>query len=243
MASPSLVAAMRSLTRGGFVAIYDADGREEETDLFVLATHATSEKVRTLRRDAGGLVFLAVDPDVGARFGLPFLQDLYAEAASRHPVLSELVADDIPYDAKSSFSLTLNARSTYTGITDEDRALTARRFAELSHETRTTSPARARRKLGREFRAPGHVHLCVAADGLLLTRRGHTELAVALGRISDARPAVLLGAEMLGPGRALPKSAARAFCRRHRIPFIEGEALVGQWQNFKRDEALSRMKS
>ncbi|HLE96959.1 MAG TPA: 3,4-dihydroxy-2-butanone-4-phosphate synthase [Candidatus Thermoplasmatota archaeon] len=228
----TLAPALAALREGRFVAVYDFDGREEETDLFIAAEHATPEAVRRLRRDAGGLVFMAVDDPIAGRFGLPFLQDVFAEAAERHPVIAGLVPNDIRYDTRSSFSLTLNHRRTFTGITDDDRSLTASRFAGLARETAGIPPVDAQRRLGAEFRAPGHVFLCVGSKRPLETRRGHTELGVALARMAGVTP-VLLGAEMLGRGRALSKSEAGEYARAEGIPHVDGEQVLRAWDSFK----------
>ncbi len=241
--SGTLPRALDALREGRFVLLYDADGREEETDLFVAGEHATPAAVRALRRDAGGLVFLAVAPEFGRAFGLPFLQDLYAEDAARHPVLADLVPNDIRYDARSSFSLTLNHRRTFTGITDDDRSLTIREFARTCAEGVGLEPAAARRLLGSRFRAPGHVHLCVGADGLLARRQGHTELAVALAALAGATP-VVAGAEMLGDdGRALPKEAAVRWAAAHGAVRLDGADVLAAWRKLNGTRDLARAEA
>ena len=227
-----LQAALQNLREGKFVLLYDADGREEEVDLFVAAEHATPAAVRTLRKDAGGLVFLAVDPKVGAALELPFLQDLYAEDSARHPVLKRLIPNDIKYDTRSSFSLTINHRKTFTGITDNDRSLTITEFAKLAAKPRVED-------FGERFRAPGHVHLCVGADKLLLQRQGHTELAVALARLAGIAP-VLAGCEMLGDnGRALPKADALRWAQEHGAILLDGKAVHDAWMKLEKANAPS----
>lgn len=230
---PRVARALDLLRAGRPVLLYDADGREEETDLFVAAERCTPEAVRLLRRDAGGLVFLAVDAPVGKRFGLPFLHDVYARAAGEWPVLRALQPGRLPYDARSSFSLTLNHRKTFTGITDDDRALTIRRFGELAVEARAMDEAQAQAALGAEFRAPGHVHLCVASEPLLEARRGHTELGAALARMAGTS-GVLAGAEMLDHGAALPKREAAAWARQHETMLLDGAEVVAAWARFIR---------
>lgn len=230
--STALETALRTLRAGGPVLLYDADGREEEVDLFYAAEHATPAAVRTLRRDAGGLVFLAVDPRVGRALDLPFLQDLYAEDAARHPVLSKLIPNDIRYDTRSSFSLTINHRETYTGITDNDRSLTITRFAELSRLAVSGKPDLTN-AFGRQFRAPGHVHLCVGADRLLLQRQGHTEIGVALARLAGVVP-VLAGCEMLADnGRALGKADAQRWADANDGVLLEGQVVSDAWMKLE----------
>ena len=225
--SPSpLEQACADLRAGKFVLLYDQDGREEEVDLFVAAEHATPAAVRTLRKDAGGLVFLAVDPRVGRALQLPFLQDLYAEDSARHPVLKRLIPNDIKYDTRSSFSLTINHRRTFTGITDDDRSLTIREFAKLAAKPTVE-------EFGASFRAPGHVHLCVGADELLKQRQGHTEIAVALARLAGITP-VLAGCEMLGDdGRALRKADAERWARAHDASLLDGKVVADAWMKLQ----------
>ncbi len=128
--------AISAFKSGNPVMIFDSDFREKETDLLWPATSATPEVIRRLRKDCGGLLFLAIGNEIGEMFGLPWLQDIHSHDAliGENPVLEHLVTNDLQYDSRSAFTLSLNHRETYTGITDRDRALTTRRFGELSGE-------------------------------------------------------------------------------------------------------------
>jgi len=221
--------ALAALRQGRLVLVYDSDDRERETDFLLPAQFTRPEHVRTMRKDGGGLVFLAVDNEIHTRLGLPYLQDLFQEDRARHPVFSHLVADDIAYDKRSAFSLWVNHRKTYTGITDNDRALTARRFAEVSGEIMSLENGHALERFGAEFRSPGHVPICSATAELLRDRVGHSELAVALMRMAAVSP-VALGCEMLGDdGKALSKSDAKAYASAHGHPFLEGKQIIEAW--------------
>jgi 3,4-dihydroxy 2-butanone 4-phosphate synthase len=164
-------------------------------------------------------------------FSLPFLQDLHTHPAlvADNLVLKELVTNDLRYDSRSAFTLSLNHRGTYTGITDHDRALTTRRFAELSEECQQAglSGEEARKALGNEFRTPGHIPVCRESEGGLSRRQGHTELAVGLARLAGMTP-VVIGAEMLQPDGdgALSVEDARAWALQRDIPFLEGVQLT-----------------
>jgi 3,4-dihydroxy 2-butanone 4-phosphate synthase len=127
---------------------------------------------------------------------------------------------DLGYDDRSSFSLTVNHRDTYTGITDEDRSLTIRSLADAAADP-------AGMDFAGTFRAPGHVHLLRAAPELLDQREGHTELGIALADAADQPPAVVV-CEMLDDetGGALPKEDARAYAEAHDIPYVEGRDLI-----------------
>ncbi len=231
--SDALENALTALRAGRFVLVYDSDNRERETDFLIPAAAVKPEHIRTMRKDGGGLVFLAVDHRVHERLGLPYLQDLFAENTRTHPVLGHLVANDITYDARSAFSLWINHRKTFTGITDEDRALTARRFAEVAADVMKLQNGHALEVFGAEFRSPGHVPICSASAEPLKSRFGHSELSVALMRMAGVTP-VALGCEMMGDdGKALSKQAASAYGKAHGLPFLEGATIVEAWRSRK----------
>ena len=224
-------AAVSAFSQGLPVCLFDSEKREGETDLLFSAQHATPATMRQLRKDCGGLLFLAIGHEVGEKFGLPFLQDLHTQKAltEKFDVLNELVTNDLRYDSRSAFTLSLNHRQTYTGITDKDRSLTTRRFAELTNEVfaKEIDSNEAKRRLGAEFRTPGHIPVCRETEGGLSRRQGHTELAVGLARLSKVSP-VVIGAEMLEPDGdlALRVDDARAWAEARGIPFLEGADIV-----------------
>ncbi|WP_299269140.1 3,4-dihydroxy-2-butanone-4-phosphate synthase [Halorientalis sp.] len=209
-------AALAAFRDGEPVLIHDAADREGETDLVYPASGVTPEAVTRMRNDAGGLICTALSNEVADAFDLPFLQDVID-----HPVAGD---HDLDYDERSSFSLTVNHRDTFTGITDDDRALTITELARAASE-----PAEA--DFAEEFRAPGHVHLLRAAPDLLADRLGHTELGVALAAAANQSPAVVV-CEMLDDetGAALPPSAARSYGERNDIPYVEGSEIIDRLQ-------------
>jgi len=229
---PHVSAAIEAFRTGNPVCLFDAENREGETDLLFPAQFAKPETMRQLRLDCGGLLFLAIGHEVGETFGMPFLQDIHTEEIlmQKHPVLFELQTNDLQYDARSAFTLSINHRDTFTGITDRDRALTTRRFAELYYEVK--GQENAIQKLGDEFRTPGHIPVCRESHGGLKTRQGHTELAIGLARLSQMIP-VVIGAEMLEPDgdNALSVEDARVWASQRGIPFLTGEELISALHN------------
>lgn len=235
-----IVQAAQALARGDPILVFDKEGREEETDILIAAEHCTPDRVHQLRRDGGGLVFLAVDGVAGQALGLPFAHDMMEVAKERFPLLDKVVASDIPYDARSSFSLWVNHRDTFTGITDKDRSLTIRAVAQTAADVlalpEDTRAAKGPDLFGERFRAPGHVSLCVGHRDGLLGRHGHTELATALARIGGCTP-VVAGCEMLDgeTGGARTKSDAEKYAREHGLPFLDGARLIEAYDAWKKD--------
>jgi len=209
--------AIAAFQAGEPVLIHDAADREGETDIVYPATAVDADAVARLRNDAGGLICVALADSIGETFALPFLQD-----ALDHPTTSD---HDLSYDDRSSFSLTVNHRETFTGITDVDRALTV---SELGAAAAAADAGEYDSEaFAADFRAPGHVHLLRAAPDLLADRAGHTELGIALAGAADCAPAVVV-CEMLddGTGRARSPADAAAYADRHGLVYVEGAQLI-----------------
>ncbi|GGJ12216.1 3,4-dihydroxy-2-butanone-4-phosphate synthase [Halobellus salinus] len=210
--------AVAAFQDGNPVLIHDAADREGETDIVYPASAVDADAVAHLREDAGGLICTAVSDAVADAAGLPFLEDeLDHPAAADH---------DLAYDNRSSFSLPVNHRETFTGITDDDRALTIRRLADAA-ATAARSDGYDAEAFATEFRTPGHVHVLRGAPDLLADRRGHTELGLAVAAAAGLPPAAVV-CEMLdaGSGGALTPTAAREYAQRNGYVYVEGAAIV-----------------
>jgi 3,4-dihydroxy 2-butanone 4-phosphate synthase len=209
------VAAFRA---GEPVLIHDSADREGETDVVYPADAVDPSDVARLRNDAGGLVCVAVPDDVADAFDLPFLSE-----AIDHPSTGD---HDLSYDDRSSFSLPVNHRETFTGITDEDRALTIAELA-VAADAATAGHHDGPEAFAETFRSPGHVHVLRGAANGLDDRTGHTEFGLALAEAAGRAPAAVV-CEMLDDetGQALPPEAARAYADRHGLEYVEGADLL-----------------
>jgi 3,4-dihydroxy 2-butanone 4-phosphate synthase len=227
--------AIDDLKKGRFVLVHDAADREGETDLVMASRFVTKEAVRTMRTDGGGLICVTLHEDVYAKLGIPFMTDLYCAAVGKYPVLNELVPNDIPYDAKSAFSITVNHRKTFTGITDIDRALTISELGRFCAATGPMKASEARRWFGKLFRSPGHIHMLNASHGLLDTRRGHTELTTALMQMAGLPPTAAI-CEMMHPeGRARSRPEAIKYAKDNGLAALCCEDILAQWKRLKKE--------
>lgn len=231
-AADGVDAAVSAFAAGSPVLVHDATDREGEVDLVSPAAAVQPADVARMRNDAGGLVCVALSDTVCTAWDLPFKQDLLGHPAG--------TTHDLGYDERSSFSLTINHRDTFTGITDEDRALTISALGsaagEIQRETLIAGDGAAGAiatdadSFAAQFRAPGHVHLLRGAPNLLDDRRGHTELGLELAAAADREPAVVV-CEMLDDetGGALSPAAAHAYADRHGFPYVEGSELIARF--------------
>lgn len=211
----SVATAVSAFRAGNPVLIHDFDDREGETDIIYPAGAVDADAIARMRLDGGGLIFVAVSDAVARAFDLPFLHEVIDHPATDHA--------DLGYDTHPSFSLTVNHRDTYTGVTDSDRARTVSALATAAADLTGTDFAA-------EFRTPGHVHVLRAAPGLLADRQGHTELGLALAAAADQPPAIA-GCEMLdaASGDALSIEDAKAYAERTETPLVDGASLVEEF--------------
>ncbi|MEK6985394.1 MAG: 3,4-dihydroxy-2-butanone-4-phosphate synthase [Candidatus Thermoplasmatota archaeon] len=224
--------AVAALARGEVVLLYDADGREGETDLVVASQFATPERIRTLRSDGGGLLCTTVAPEHHTKLGLPFAADLLSGMSAAHPVLAHMKANDLRYDpSKSSFGITINHRKTFTGIPDADRSLTITELARFLDGVPSKTAHAAQAEFGATFRTPGHVILLNGHPDGLAKRQGHTELSLELARQAGLVPSTSI-CEMLDPrtGRALSKADAQVYAKAHGLVFLTGADVVAAWK-------------
>ncbi len=222
-------AAIQALARGEFVLLYDFDNRERETDFAIRSDAVTPAHIRQMRKDGGGLICTAVHPEAAKRLGLPFAHDVLRACS-----LVEKEGE-VPYDPKnhSSFSLWVNHRETYTGVTDRDRALTVTAVAQEVQRSLNGGG----HDFAAHFRTPGHMALLRAADRLLDDRRGQTELSIALATMANITPAVTI-CEMLDDetGFALQKEDAMEYARKHGLVFVEGKDVLDRWKSRRPEE-------
>lgn len=221
-----------ALRKGAFVLVYDSDGREAETDLTTASEFVTPATIRTLRKDAGGLICMTVSGEVRSRIGLPFMTDVLRRAGSEYPVLRDVSTEDMRYDRHSAFSISVNHRDTFTGVTDVDRARTISRLAAVAKEAMKRENGWAAEAFAAEFRSPGHVPLLNAEDPLLVARRGHTELTTALMIMEGLAPTATICEMMADDGRALSKEDAKAYARERSLVFLEGQDIVRAWRSW-----------
>lgn len=222
----SIGKAITALKSGGNIMIRDFASRENETDLVIAAEHVNPEIVSKFRTDGGGLLCLAVTAEFAAHIGVPYFNDLLKATGKDYPTLKKMSDFESPYGGRPAFSITINHRDTYTGITDWDRALTISEFSKFYLEV-AAGGLDPKEEFVSRFRCPGHVHLLIASAGLLSERPGHTEMSIFLTQIAGLAPMSTI-CEMLDANthRALSIDDSISYAKKHSIPIIMGDQII-----------------
>tara|TARA_Y100001960_G_scaffold19177_1_gene16859 strand:- start:383 stop:1123 length:741 start_codon:yes stop_codon:yes gene_type:complete len=221
------------LRTGKPILVFDQKDREGETDIFFSAKYVSNSSIRFLRKNGGGMIFLAAENSASTKLGLPFTHEIYETLANSNKnfnILDRMLNHSIPYDKKSSFSLFINHKDTFTGISDYDRALTSNSFATVFEESVNLSASESQKLVSDNFRIPGHVPVCIADSNLLKNRQGHTELIVSLLKSIDMNP-IAVGCEMIGDnGHSLAPEQAKSWAQDEGYLFLEGRQIIEECQ-------------
>ena len=191
-------AALNALRQGKPVIVADDHDRENEADLILAADALTVPEMARLIRDGSGIVCLCLTPEHAARLQLP---PMVADNGSRYG---------------TAFTVSIEAaEGVSTGVSATDRVATIRT---------AIAPAARPEHLAR----PGHVYPLVARAGGVRERRGHTESAVELARLSGFSPTGVL-CELMNPDGSMMRGAALdAYAAQHQLPQLTVAELV-EW--------------
>lgn len=143
--------AIRELQAGHLIIVVDDPDRENEGDLVCAAQFATTANVNFMATYAKGLICMPMSSEVAHK--LNFVQ-MVSENTDNH---------------ETAFTVSVDHMETTTGISAEERALTARKAVDEKSQPE-------------DFRRPGHMFPLVARAGGVLVRNGHTEATVDLLR-------------------------------------------------------------
>lgn len=181
---------------GGFVIVTDDEDRENEGDLFLLASEATTEKIGFMIRHTSGVICVAM-----------------TEARSRELHLPLMVRQN--QDTKrTAFTVTVDVKhGITTGISAEERANTIRALAN-------------RESKAEDFIRPGHIFPLIAVAGGLAERRGHTEAVVDLCLRAGGEPVGVISELVNEDGSMMRGEALRDFATQYQIPIITIEELA-----------------
>lgn len=191
--------ALEALRQGKLILVTDDPDRENEGDLICAAQFATTENVNFMASYAKGLICMPMDAEYVHKLGL---RQMVTTNTDNHC---------------TAFTESIDHVDTATGISAEERGLTARKCTDPG-----TVPA--------DFRRPGHMFPLEARPGGVLERNGHTEATVDLMRLAGLEPCGLCCEIMAEDGTMMRLTQLREFAREHQLVFIT----IAELQKYRR---------
>ncbi|BBX64293.1 riboflavin biosynthesis protein RibBA [Mycobacterium saskatchewanense] len=188
-APQSVQEAVAALALGRMVVVVDDVDRENEGDLVCGAEMLRARQMAFFVRHTTGIVCA---PMTGER----------ADALRLPPMVED---NRDPHG--TAFTVTVDHKSTGTGVSAEDRARTVRALADPS-----TSAT--------DLRRPGHIFPLRARTGGVLVRAGHTEAAVDLTRMAGLSGVGVIGELVDDDGSMRRGDSLRDFAAAHCLPVV-----------------------
>lgn len=180
---------LEALRAGEIVLVTDDADRENEGDCICAAEFATRENVNFMATHARGLICMPMSAAWCRKLNLP---QMVRENTDNH---------------HTAFTVSIDAKSTTTGISAEERSITARKCVEEG----VTSG---------DFRRPGHMFPLEAREGGVLKRAGHTEATVDLCRLAGLKEVGLCCEIMKDDGTMARLDDVSAFAKRHKLKMM-----------------------
>ena len=181
--------AIEALREGKIILVTDDEDRENEGDLICSAESATTENVNFIATYAKGLICTPMSREIAQKL---MFDPMVANNTDNH---------------ETAFTVSVDYKDTTTGISAEERGLTARMC--VAEDVR---PA--------DFRRPGHMFPLIAKDGGVLERNGHTEATVDLMRLAGLKPCGLCCEIMREDGTMMRAEELHAFAKEHKLPYM-----------------------
>lgn len=185
----SIKEAIVDLQQGKIIMVVDDENRENEGDLICAAEFATTENVNFMATYAKGLICMPMSPDIAAKLDL-----------------SQMVSNNTD-NHETAFTVSIDYKTTTTGISAKERGLTARMCVEDS-----VVPS--------DFRKPGHMFPLVAKSNGVLERNGHTEATVDLMRLAGLKECGLCCEIMREDGTMMRSLELKSFAEHWNIKCI-----------------------
>jgi len=182
--------ALERFKRGELVIVVDDHDRENEGDLIMLASHATSEKTAFMVRHTTGILCVAISADRAHKLRLPYMVEQNQDVR------------------KTAFTVSVDlAYGITTGVSAVERTATIRAIGNPD-------------AVATDFIRPGHIYPLIAHKDGLAARGGHTEAGVALAEITGSFPAALLSEIVAEDGSMARGENLFQFAAEHGIPII-----------------------
>ena len=197
-------AALARFRRGELIIVVDDLDRENEGDLMMLASHATTEKIAFIVRHTTGILCTAITAQRAQQLRLPYMVERNQD------------------QRQTAFTVSVDlAEGITTGVSASERAATIRALGS------PTSKAN-------DFVRPGHIFPLIAHNEGLAARQGHTEAGIALAQLTGSFPVALLSEIVAEDGSMARGETLTQFANTHNIPIISIEEIAEHEQNLRK---------
>ena len=191
--------ALEDLRRGRIILVTDDPDRENEGDFICAAEFATTENINFMASQGKGLICMPMSEE--------YVKKL------RFPQMVENNTDN----HETAFTVSIDLKSTTTGISAEERSMTAR--ACVAEDAKAE-----------DFRRPGHMFPLLAKKNGVLERNGHTEATVDLCRLAGLKECGLCCEIMREDGTMMRTKELAELAKRYDLKFITIQDL----QNYRK---------
>lgn len=194
----SIEEALNDYKTGKIIIVVDDENRENEGDMICAADFVTPEIINYMAQNARGLICVAIDKTIAKRMELSQMVEQNTESM------------------KTAFTVSVDADEKYgvtTGISAYDRAKTIEIL--INENSKPT-----------DLRRPGHLFPCVARQGGVLERIGHTEAVVDLAKLGNLAPAGAMCEIMTPDGHMARRDYILNFAKENNIKVITVADLV-----------------
>lgn len=186
--------ALEDLRAGKIILVTDDEERENEGDFICAAEFATTENVNFMAIHGKGLICMPMSIELCSHLRFP---QMVTYNTDNH---------------ETAFTVSIDHVDTTTGISAEERGLTARACVDPNAKPE-------------DFRRPGHMFPLMAKKNGVLERNGHTEATVDLMRLSGLAECGLCCEIMREDGTMMRTSELIELAEKWNLKFITIKAL------------------
>ena len=191
--------ALEEMREGRIVLVTDDSDRENEGDFICAAEFATTANINFMATHGKGLICMPMSGEYVRKLQIP-----------------QMVTDNTD-NHETAFTVSIDHISTSTGISAEERSVTAMKCVEEGARPE-------------DFRRPGHMFPLLAKKNGVLERNGHTEATVDLCRLAGLKECGLCCEIMREDGTMMRTSELKELAKKWNIKFITIQAL----QNYRK---------
>jgi 3,4-dihydroxy 2-butanone 4-phosphate synthase/GTP cyclohydrolase II len=191
----TLAQAIQSLKRGKIIILVDDLNRENEGDFVMAAQFATEKTINTMITLGKGLVCAPIHHDVAKRLSLPLMVTSNTESF------------------RTAFTISVDAISSTTGISAQERADTLTRLANPNAKPQ-------------DFVRPGHIFPLIGKSGGIKQRPGHTEASLRLMELAGLNPVAVICEIILPNGKMARRPNLFKIAKQLKMPILDISQLM-----------------